>query len=104
MSTNSGNDDDRELMKRKPQPERLVNSKEAREARRKAAAQKHRITMRVDEDVLDAFKALAGDEGSYQTLINIALRQWLDAQGVRELLKEELPHLLQDAVRAGRHG
>ena len=61
------------------------------------AVGKTRITMRVDNTVLDAFRAraeLAG--GSYQTMMNEALKQY--AQGltladvVRETIKQELHH------------
>ena len=87
-----------------PDPAKLVPSKQAREARRKAAAHKQRITIRVDEDVLDEFRALAGDEGSYQTLINLALRQWLEARGLKEMLRRDLPELVSEAVRASQQG
>ena len=61
------------------------------------AVGKTRITMRVDNTVLDAFKTraqLAG--GSYQTMMNEALKQY--AQGltladvVRDTIKQELHH------------
>ncbi len=60
-------------------------------------AGKTRITMRVDNSVLEAFKTraeLAG--GSYQTMMNEALKQY--AQGltladvVRDTIKQELHH------------
>ena len=37
---------------------------------------KKRITIRLDEDVLDWFK---GKDGSYQSLINSALRNYIDS-------------------------
>ena len=53
---------------------------------------KTRITMRVDSDVIAAFKAHAKEQGgSYQTLMNDALRQF--AQGLT------LSDVLRDAVR-----
>ena len=60
-------------------------------------AGKTRITMRVDNTVLATFKARAeASGGSYQTMMNEALRQY--AQGltladvVREAIREELHH------------
>lgn len=105
MSTkHNQNDNDEQLKSLKPDPDKLVNSKQARDARRKAAQQKQRITIRVDGDVLDEFKELAGEDGNYQTLINIALRQWLEAQGLKELLKKDLPGLVQEAVKTAKAG
>ncbi len=60
-------------------------------------AGKTRITMRVDNAVLNAFKVRAeASGGGYQTMMNDALRQY--AQGlsladvVRETIREELHH------------
>lgn len=56
------------------------------------AGKKARITMRVDRDVLAAFKARAERvNGNYQTLMNDALRQF--AQGLT------LADVVRDAVR-----
>lgn len=41
--------------------------------------------IRLDEDVLSAFKELAAD-GGYQTLINQALQDWLAVRSVSELV------------------
>ena len=61
------------------------------------AVGKTRITMRVDNAVLDAFRMRAEQEGGgYQTMMNEALKQY--AQGltladvVRETIKQELHH------------
>jgi uncharacterized protein (DUF4415 family) len=59
------------------------------------AAAKTRITMRVDNAVLRAFKARAeATNGSYQTLMNEALKQFVLGQtlvdAVRETIREEL--------------
>ena len=64
-----------------------------------AAAKKDRITIRLDQDILKAFKQLAG-EGAYQPLINQALREWLTAQSVKELLREELPGIIAEQREA----
>jgi uncharacterized protein (DUF4415 family) len=59
---------------------------------------KTRITMYVDNDVLDAFRAEADAAGQgYQTMVNAALREYLERkQGVdlesilRRVIREEL--------------
>ncbi|MCL1861640.1 MAG: BrnA antitoxin family protein [Proteobacteria bacterium] len=60
-------------------------------------AGKTRITMRVDNETLSAFKAHAQAKGgSYQTLMNAALGDYLKGQTladvVRETIREELSH------------
>jgi uncharacterized protein (DUF4415 family) len=59
---------------------------------------KTRITIYIDNDVINEFRALADKAGyGYQTMINEALRQYLDRQGkpldeagLRKVLREEL--------------
>ena len=59
---------------------------------------KSRITIFLDNDVLDAFRALADQTGrGYQTLINGVLREHInstsrpvDARTLRRILREEL--------------
>ena len=59
---------------------------------------KIRITICLDDDVIEAFRALGDEQGrGYQTLINEALRENLnatqrpvDAKTLRRILREEL--------------
>lgn len=59
---------------------------------------KTRITIHLDDDVIDAFRTKAEEAGcGYQTLINNALRQHLsnasqpvDSKTLRRILREEL--------------
>lgn len=48
---------------------------------------KHRITIMLDDAVLQAYKARAGGRG-YQTLINETLRRGLEADALKEALRE----------------
>lgn len=48
---------------------------------------KHRITIMLDDAVVQAYKARAGGRG-YQTLINETLRRGLQADAVKEALRE----------------
>jgi uncharacterized protein (DUF4415 family) len=60
---------------------------------------KTRITILIDDDLLEAFRARAGREGKgYQTLINAALRAALAPEAapvtietLRQVLRDELP-------------
>jgi uncharacterized protein (DUF4415 family) len=60
---------------------------------------KTRITIRLDQDILDRFLMLAersGGETGYQTLINAALREYLEGKApriedtLRRIIREEL--------------
>lgn len=63
---------------------------------------KTRITIRIDDDILDWFKAqvrVAGG-GNYQTLINSVLRDYLSQQ--RESLEETLRRVFREELQAGK--
>jgi uncharacterized protein (DUF4415 family) len=60
---------------------------------------KARITIRLDEDILDRFLQMAEQSGGsvgYQTLINSALREYLDGKApkfedtLRRIIREEI--------------
>lgn len=61
---------------------------------------KTRITIRLDEDVIDWFKAQVNEAGggNYQTLINQALREYMTQtrepleETLRRVVREELKH------------
>lgn len=67
---------------------------------RQAAARKQQVTIRLDADIVTAFKQMAG-EGSYQTLINRALHEWLDAKSVRGLLEEAIEAIVRERKAHG---
>jgi len=81
-------------------------SKGKRGAVLKAPAGKTRITIRLDNDVLDWFRAQvhAAGGGNYQSLINQALQQHIGArrepleQTLRRVLREELSRGLKSAA------
>jgi hypothetical protein len=60
---------------------------------------KTRITIRIDDDVLDWFRAQvhAAGGGNYQTMMNRALREWIEKEDeplettLRRVLREVLP-------------
>lgn len=73
-----------------------------REQLQQAAQRKMQLTMRLDADIIERFKALSGLEGSYQTLMNRALHEWLEAQSVERLLQPKLELLSQLITRIER--
>lgn len=62
---------------------------------------KTRITIRLDEDILEWFKhqVHAAGGGNYQTLINTALREYIDRR--REPLEDTLRRVIREELRAG---
>lgn len=72
----------------------------------KEAASKTRITIRIDDDLLHWFRkqAHAGGGGSYQTLLNAALREYVGSKRepleatLRRVLREELQRDLRRAA------
>ncbi|MBA2668986.1 MAG: BrnA antitoxin family protein [Gemmatimonadetes bacterium] len=60
---------------------------------------KTRITIRLDDDVLEWFRARveAAGGGNYQTLINAALREHIEQQ--REPLEETLRRVVREELR-----
>lgn len=61
------------------------------------AAKKLRISARFDADIISRFKDLA-QGGSYQSLMNLALRDWLDRQELRQVVREEVREEVQRAL------
>ena len=57
---------------------------------------KERVTIRLDADTLDWFRQQCSNGGSYQAMINDALRQHISQQGepleslLRRVIKEEM--------------
>ena len=59
---------------------------------------KTRITIRIDDDILDWFRAqVDAGGGNYQTLINAALREHVEHQ--RETLEETLRRVVREELR-----
>ena len=85
-------------------------SKGRRGAVLKTPPGKTRITIRIDDDVLEWFRAQAhaAGGGSYQTLINQALREYMsskreDLEGtLRRVLREEFPGYGKKKKKTGR--
>lgn len=82
-------------------------SKGKRGAVIQAPPRKTRITIRMDDDILDWFRAQvhAAGGGNYQTLINQALREHVASKRepleglLRRVLREELPGYVKRKVR-----
>jgi len=79
-----------------PDTSGIQRGKNARKQRLEAAITRDAI--RIDEDILKQFQQLVPKGQGYERLMNQALREWLSARDVKELVREELPHLVQQAL------
>ena len=59
---------------------------------------KTRITIRLDDDILDWFRQQVHSEGggNYQTLINMALRDFMNSK--KEPLEDTLRHVIREEL------
>lgn len=98
MSTKKNKDFDYQayMQNSSPNPAKIRRGLDA--LREKREAVKTKITIRIDEEVVHQFKQMAPDGRGYQSIINQALREWLAAQDVKELVREELTGLVSKAV------
>jgi uncharacterized protein (DUF4415 family) len=85
-------------MREQPPPaDEIQRGPSARHTRRDAVT-KDRITIRIDADVIEQFKQMAPDGQGYQSLINRALREWLAAQDIKQLVREEFKAMTAEVV------
>ncbi len=78
-----------------PDMKNIHRGAEARKRRFEEAAMTDRV--RIDEDILEQFRQLTPQGQRYEKFINQALREWLSAKTVKELLRQELTQMVQQA-------
>jgi hypothetical protein len=61
---------------------------------------KSKITIRIDPDILEQFKQMVPDGQGYQRLINQALREWLMARDMQEVVRKELRIMTAQVIAA----
>jgi len=79
-----------------PDPAKIQRGLEAREQRRRAATPM--TVVGIEDDIIAGFKQLVPPEQEYRRLINQALREWLSAKDVKELVRTELQQVVQQAL------
>ncbi len=70
-----------------PDVSQLHRGTDARKRRFEEATMKGRV--RIDADILEQFQQRTPEGENYQETINHALREWLSAQNVKELVRKE---------------
>ncbi|MCI0524769.1 MAG: hypothetical protein L0Y75_05850, partial [Acidobacteria bacterium] len=63
-----------------------------------------RLTVRINEDVLQQFHQLAAEGQSCEQLINQALREWLAAKDMKELVRAEIQRAIQQSLASAQVG
>lgn len=79
-----------------PDPAKIHRGTEARQHR--FAAAMLRRAVRIDEDMLNQFQQLAAEGQSTEQVINQALREWLAAKGMREMVRAEIQLAVQQSL------
>lgn len=80
--------------------EQLAKMKPLREVLPQAVPNKVRITVRLDADIVQWFKdeVHQAGGGSYQSLLNMALRQYIDSK--KEPLEDTLRRVIREELQA----
>ncbi|MGE0128448.1 MAG: hypothetical protein AB7U82_10245 [Blastocatellales bacterium] len=81
-----------------PDPAQIRRGTAARQQRLDAALR--RQTIRIDPDILQQFSQLVSEGQSAEQLINQALRQWLAADGIREMVRAEIQLAIRQSLSA----
>ena len=64
----------------------------------------NKVSVSLEQGLVETFQAMTPKGKRYQELIEHALQEWLAAQGVKELLREELAELVQQALSPRESG
>ncbi|MBC8180688.1 hypothetical protein H8E88_06135 [candidate division KSB1 bacterium] len=76
-----------------PETASIQRGTKARKQRSEAAIKK--FTVRIDKELFDQFQHLVMPQYNCEKLINQALREWLSAKSVKELLRSELQQVVR---------
>jgi uncharacterized protein (DUF4415 family) len=79
-----------------PDVSQLHRGTDARKRRFQKTMMKGRV--QIDPDILEQFRQRTPEGEDYQEAINHTLREWLSAQNVKDLVRDELHQMLQQVV------
>jgi hypothetical protein len=60
-----------------------------------------RLAVRIDADLLNQFRQLVSEGRSCERLVNQALREWLSAKGIMDLIRTEIQQAVQQSLSSG---
>lgn len=78
-----------------PDAARIKRGTKARRQRFESAIQK--FSVRIEEDIFEQYQQLALPGHDCEQLINQALREWLSAKSVKEMVRTELQHVVRNS-------
>jgi hypothetical protein len=81
-----------------PNPALIVRGAEARQQRWQAAMAKPGV--QIEEDLLQQFRQMIPAGQSCESIINQALREWLFAKGMKEMVRAEVQIALRQSLSA----
>jgi uncharacterized protein (DUF4415 family) len=84
------------MKKNSPDAERINRGTKARKQRFETAMKK--FSVRIEQDIFEQFQKLVSSGHDCEKLINKALREWLSAKGVKDLVRTELQQMLQEVL------
>ena len=83
-----------------PNPENIRRGIAARERRVEAVMK--RPVVRVETEIFSRFQEIAAPGQTAEQIINLALREWLSAKDLKEMIRGELQEAVQQAfIQAG---
>jgi hypothetical protein len=82
-----------------PDPSKIHRGTAELERRRAEAALRYQH-VRIERENFEQFQQLAANGQSAEQLINRALREWLAAQGIKEMVRAEIQSAVQQTLAA----
>jgi uncharacterized protein (DUF4415 family) len=84
------------MNKNSPDAGRINRGTKARKQRFETAMKK--FSIRIEDDIFEQFQKLVSPGHECEKLINKALREWLSAKGVKDLVRTELQQVLHEIL------
>ena len=104
MSTMENDTFDYQAYTRETPPDPAKIRRGTADRRQRFDAAMTRLTVRINDDVLQQFHQLAAEGQSSEQLINQALREWLAARDMKELVRAEIQRAIQQSLASAQTG
>ena len=84
------------MKKNSPDAKKINRGTKVRKQRFETAMKK--FSVRIDDDIFEQFQKLVSSGHECEKLINKALREWLSAKGVKDLVRTELQQVVHEIL------
>lgn len=102
MNTMGGDNFDYQTYTRETPPDPAAIHRGTADRQQRFDATMMRLAVRIDEDLLNQFRQLASEDQNHEQIINQALREWLSAQGMKELIRAEIQRAIQQSLSSAQ--